>query len=109
LDSGKPAVVVFATPRFCTSRTCGPIVDFVQRQKDRVGDDASFVHVEVWRNDDDAVNKPPKGWVPAFAEWELLTEPWIYFIDADGVVKDRWLGAAGEKELGKAVDALIEG
>ncbi len=106
VTSGKPAVLVFATPQFCTSRTCGPVVDIVEEQKERVGDDIGFVHVEVWRNDEEAVNKPPDGWAPAFAEWKLQTEPWAIFVGSDGVIKDRWLGAFGPDELRRAVDDL---
>ncbi|MEX0875004.1 MAG: thioredoxin family protein [Actinomycetota bacterium] len=106
VQSGKPSVLVFATPQFCTSRTCGPIVDIVEEQAERVGDDVAFVHVEVWRDDQESVNKPPDGWAPAFAEWKLQTEPWVVFVDADGTIKDRWLGALGPSELRRAVDAL---
>jgi hypothetical protein len=105
LDSGKPTVIIFGTPRYCESRTCGPVVDYVEAAKDKVGDDASFVHVEVWKNDE--VVGQPKGDAPAFAEWKLGTEPWIYFIGSDGKVRDRWLGAAGPNEIRKAVDALV--
>ena len=108
LEANKPTVIIFATPRFCTSRTCGPVVDFVQEQADRVGDAASFVHVEIWKDDDEAVNKPPQGWVEAFADWKFGgTEPWIYFVGPDGVVKDRWLGAVGPNEVRRAVDELV--
>lgn len=106
LGAGKPTVVVFGTPRFCTSRTCGPVVDIVETQKERVGDSCSFVHVEVWKDDGPSVNKPG-GEAPAFAEWKLGTEPWIYFIGADGVVRDRWLGAIGRDEIRLGVDALV--
>jgi hypothetical protein len=106
LAAPKPTVVVFATPLFCQSRTCGPVVDIVEQQAERVGDDVSFIHVEVWRNDKGAVNKPG-GESPTFAEWKLGTEPWVYFIDADGKVRDRWLGAMGPKELRTGVDTLV--
>jgi hypothetical protein len=105
LDAAKPTVVIFGTPRYCTSRTCGPVVDYVEAAKDEVGDEASFIHVEVWK-DDESVGKPGAE-VPAFAEWKLGTEPWIYFIGSDGEVRDRWLGAAGTDEIRKAVEALI--
>jgi hypothetical protein len=104
--SGKPSVLVFATPQFCTSRTCGPVVDIVEEQAERVGDDVAFVHVEIWRNDSDAVNKPPDGWTPTHAEWKLQTEPWVIFVDSEGTIKDRWLGALGSRELRRAIDAL---
>jgi hypothetical protein len=107
LGAGKPSVLVFGTPRYCTSRTCGPVVDHVEAAKQRFGDRASFVHVEVWRNDDDAINRPPEGWSPTFAEWQLGTEPWIYFVDAGGTVRDRWLGAVGADEVSARTEALI--
>lgn len=106
LAASKPVVVVFATPRFCTSRTCGPVVDIVENAKKKFGDEASFVHVEVWRNDEDAINKPD-GRAPAFAEWKLGTEPWTYFIDEEGIVRDRWIGAVGVTEIETRVDALL--
>lgn len=105
LRAGKPLVLNFATPRFCQSRTCGPVVDLIEEQRERIGDKASFVHVEVFRNSE--VANQPGGDAPTFAEWKLGTEPWTYFIDADGVVKDRWLGAIGRDELRRAVDALV--
>ncbi|PYN00632.1 MAG: hypothetical protein DME08_03405, partial [Candidatus Rokuibacteriota bacterium] len=30
IAQGKPQVIVFATPRYCTSRVCGPVVDVVR-------------------------------------------------------------------------------
>jgi hypothetical protein len=105
LAASKPLVVAFATPRYCVSRTCGPVVDIVEEQKKRFENDASFVHVEVWRNSD-VVNKPD-GDAPTFAEWKLGTEPWVYFIDAKGKIRDRWLGAMGPKELRAGVEALV--
>ena len=106
LDAAKPSVLIFATPRFCSSRTCGPVVDFVESAKEKFGDEVSFVHIEVWKDDEDSVNKPG-GEAPAFAEWKLGTEPWIYFVDSKGVVADRWIGAVSSDEVETAVDALI--
>lgn len=104
LARNRPVVITFATPRFCTSRACGPVVDLVEENAERVGDSASFLHIEVWKDDGEAVGKEP---APAFQEWEFQGEPWTYFIDADGVVQDRWLGPVGRDELVEAVDALI--
>ncbi len=105
ISAGKPAVIIFGTPRYCESRTCGPVVDYVEAAQKKYGDDASFIHVEVWKNDE--VVGQQGGDAPAFAEWKLGTEPWIYFIGADGKVRDRWLGAAGPDEIKRATGALI--
>ena len=104
ISNGKPSVVIFATPRFCTSRTCGPSVDIVESVKKQVGAKVNFVHVEVFKNAQVALT--PHGDAPTFAEWKLATEPWVYFIDKGGVIKDRWLGAMGSDELATAVNAL---
>jgi hypothetical protein len=101
LSSGKPSVLVFATPKFCASRTCGPLVDIVQKVKAGAGDKASFVHVEIYK--DEGAQQT----APAVDAWGVETDPWIFFVGADGVVKDRWSGAAGEAETGKAVRDLL--
>jgi hypothetical protein len=104
LTARKPLIVIFGTPRFCTSRTCGPSVDLIENEKKQVGTKANFVHVEVFRNTKVALT--PNGDAPTYAQWKLATEPWTYFIGADGVIKDRWLGAFGSDELRRAVGAL---
>ena len=58
LAAHKPFVVTFATPRFCTSRVCGPVVDVVQSVARRFsGSGIRFIHVEVYRDND-----PTKGY-----------------------------------------------
>ena len=46
--SGKPTVVLFATPLLCATRTCGPSLEARQELKNRCGANANFVHVEVY-------------------------------------------------------------
>jgi hypothetical protein len=104
ISNGKPSVVIFATPRFCTSRTCGPSVDIVEGVKKQIGSKVNFVHVEVFRNAQVALT--PNGDAPTFAQWKLATEPWTFFIGSNGVIKDRWLGAFGSDELATAVKAM---
>lgn len=53
LKERVPFVVTFATPKFCRSRTCGPIVDVVDNVRKRSqGAGIRFIHVEVYRNND---------------------------------------------------------
>jgi hypothetical protein len=107
LGMGKPTVIVFATPKFCTSRTCGPLVDIIEDVKAKTGDKASFVHVEIWK-DDQSVGKEGSQ-APVTTEWNLPADPFVFFVGADGVIKDRWSGAAGGSEVQAAVDALVAG
>lgn len=105
LEAGKPAVFSFATPKYCTSRTCGPVVDIAEAARQEVGDKASFVHIEVWK-DEASVGKEPS---PAFSAWKLEAEPWLFFVAADGTVRARWSGAIGSEETKQAVRDLVDG
>lgn len=94
----KPVVLLFATPQLCQSRVCGPVVDVAAQVEAEMGDKAEFIHMEIF-NDNDA-NKGPRPQVKAF---NLETEPWLFVIDADGVIRERIEGAFGLGELRQAV------
>jgi hypothetical protein len=50
LITGKPSVIVFASPAFCTTPTCGPQVETVSELRQRYAEQANFIHVEVYDN-----------------------------------------------------------
>ncbi|MCH7842113.1 MAG: hypothetical protein IID01_05035 [Chloroflexi bacterium] len=91
LEQGKPLVIVFATPAFCVSATCGPQVGELSKVKESVGDRANYVHVEVFE-DPHLIegNRPTGGLVPAVDEWGLTTEPWTFIIDSQGLVQAKF-------------------
>lgn len=96
LKNGKPTVVVFAAPAFCTSQLCGPDVDIVEGVAKKHGDAANFVHVEAFVN----ATKPGDGTLaPPLKAFKFDTEPWLYVIDAKGVVSDRISGAFATAEV----------
>jgi hypothetical protein len=94
-----PFVVTFATPKFCSSRTCGPVVDVVEEVQRRIDDDGiRFIHVEVFEGND-----PAKGFNRWMREWNLPTEPWTFLVGADGRIVDRFEGTVSVAELEQAV------
>ena len=103
LEAGKPFVVVFATPKYCTSRTCGPTVEIVDTVRRRFADDdARFIHVEVY-----ADNDPQKGVNRWMHEWKLPSEPWVFVVDRKGVIRARFEGSASVDELDAAVRDVL--
>jgi hypothetical protein len=100
----KPIVLVFATPALCQSRVCGPVVDVAQEVADKYGDEADFIHMEVYNEND-----PGKGIRPQLKTYGLPTEPWTFVIDRKGVVRDRIEGAYGVSELEEAVQPILPG
>jgi hypothetical protein len=99
LAAHKPFLLVFATPKFCTSRTCGPVVDVVlavQKQLERTG--VRFIHVEIYKD-----NNPGKGDNQWVRQWHLPTEPWIFLVGRDGRIEGRFEGSVSVAELAAAV------
>ena len=102
LATHKPFVVTFATPRFCTSRTCGPVVDVVEAVRRRFSSRARFIHVEVYKR-----NRPALGYNRWMRQWGLRSEPWMFLVGRDGRVKAKFEGSVSVSELESAVRRLL--
>jgi len=103
LTAHAPFVVTFATPRWCTSRTCGPVVDVVQAARRQFASSpVRFIHVEVY-----AGNDPRKGYNRWYREWHLRSEPWTFLIGGDGRVKAKFAGSMSLRELAAAVRRFL--
>lgn len=99
LAAHVPFVVTFATPKFCSSRTCGPVVDVVEEVQHRLeGEKVRFIHVEVYEDND-----PAQGFNRWMAEWRLPTEPWTFLVGANGKIAERFEGTVSVEELEQAV------
>ena len=99
LAAKVPFVVTFATPKFCSSRTCGPVVDVVEEVQHRLeGEDLRFIHVEVYEDND-----PALGYNEWMGDWKLRTEPWTFLVGSNGQIVDRFEGTVSVNELETAV------
>jgi hypothetical protein len=99
LAAQAPFVVTFATPKFCTSRVCGPVVDVVEAVQRRFASHrVRFIHVEVFRGND-----PSKGLNRWMRQWGLMSEPWTFLVGPDGRIKAEFQGSVSEAELSAAI------
>lgn len=99
MAAGRPFVVSFATPLFCQTRTCGPVVQVVQSvARGWQGKGVDFIHVEIYKGND-----PSKGNNEWVEEWNLPTEPFTFVVDRSGVIRARLEGAFSPAELEAAV------
>jgi hypothetical protein len=99
--SGQKTVVVFATPAFCQSATCGPTLSVAKALKPDYPN-ANFIHIEVYTD----LNSPDFSPTPEFLApavgpdyWNLPTEPWVFVVDEQGVVVARFEGSVTEEDL----------
>jgi hypothetical protein len=97
----EPIVLLFATPQFCQSRVCGPVVDAAEQIKQIYGDKAAFIHMEIYTDNDPS--NPVRPQVSAF---HLPTEPWLFAIDRNGRISATIEGAFGVEELTRVVKGL---
>jgi hypothetical protein len=95
----QPVVLLFATPQLCQSRVCGPVVDVAEEVKAEHGDDAAFIHMEIYED-----NLIDNGLRPQVRAYGLPTEPWLFVIDKNGRIQTSIEGAFSADELRRAVE-----
>lgn len=129
LKNGKPTALLFATPAYCKTATCGPSLDVMQGLQKQYGADVNFIHAEVYKYPFDqsvqaqeqAVVKAQQENRPLTAEeaatglsdamhaWNLTTEPWLFLIDRQGMIAGRYEGGITKEEIGPALEKMIAG
>jgi hypothetical protein len=102
IEQRKPQIIVFATPQFCTSRMCGPVVDIVRTLLPTYGKRIAFTHQEIWQ--DFAEKKV----FPTVEEWRLYTEPWIFVVDGLGIIRAKFEGLVTARELEAALEQALK-
>jgi hypothetical protein len=102
VEQGKTQLIVFATPQFCTSRMCGPVVDIVRTLLPVYGKRVAFTHQEIWR---DFAGKKV---FPTVEEWRLRTEPWIFVVDHRGIIHAKFEGLVTTYELKAALQRALK-
>jgi hypothetical protein len=107
--AGRPFVVAFATPKFCTSGQCGPTLDIV-KQVARSFPGLTFINVEPYQLKFEQGQLQPvldaNGQlqaVQAVSDWGLLSEPWIFVVDRAGLISGSFEGVVGTAELTAAI------
>jgi len=101
IAQGKPQVIVFATPKYCASRVCGPVLDVVRTLIPAYGHRVAFVHQEIWQGN------PGQKFAPTVAEWNLRSEPWIFLVDGRGMIRARFEGLTTRRELEAALKEML--
>jgi hypothetical protein len=94
----KPVALLFSTPQLCQSQVCGPVTDMELQMKSKYGDKMEFIHQEVYVD-----NNIQKGLRKPLQEFNLRTEPWLFVVNAKGVITARLEGSIGVTQFENAV------
>ncbi len=83
LRQERSVALMFATPAYCQTAICGPVVDVLEQVRtSRGGDERAFIHVEIYTDEGQNVGKPVE-------QWQLPSEPWLFAIDRSGMIQAR--------------------
>ena len=104
LDAGKPLMVVFSTPAYCQTATCGPQLAVIKQIKADYGESVSFIHIEVYDNPHEIEGDLNNAILsPTLEEWGLPSEPWTFVVDADGIIRAKFEAFTTRVELEAAL------
>ncbi|WP_129631189.1 TlpA family protein disulfide reductase [Candidatus Oscillochloris fontis] len=104
----QPFVVGFLTPSFCQTAVCGPNMAVFKKLKEEYKDRINFIHVEVYPYPFGEAFQQQK-LVEPMHEWNLVTEPWTFLVDANGIIQYRYEGGITFAEMEPALAQLAAG
>lgn len=113
LAAKQPFVLVFATPKFCASAQCGPTLDRLKPIA-AAHPAMTFINVEPYQLQDldgqlqpVLTGDPPALTAAASTEaWRLPSEPWVFVVDREGIVRASLMLIFGDEELEAAIAAV---
>ena len=112
LQDGEPFLLFFGTPAFCKTATCGPAMDIIKDVAGEFEGDVTVIHVEPYELQQvDGQLQPVlrEGQLVPVApvvEWGLRTEPMLFAVDDEGVVRAKLEGVASVDEVRSAMTAI---
>jgi hypothetical protein len=112
LAAHKPFVLIFATPKFCQSATCGPTLDKLKPVA-AAHPEMTFINVEPYKLDSSSGSLQPvqdaNGQlvpVEATAAFKLASEPYVFVVGADGKVSSSFELVFSPDEIEAAIKAV---
>lgn len=103
VKSGKPTLILFGSPGYCVTFTCGPDLQVAQALEQKYPGTANFIHIET-----PSMPAAPQAQAPFVEEWHLKTEPWIFLVDKNGKIANRLEGGITLEELEPDFQALLK-
>ena len=115
LAAHKPFILIFATPKFCTSQQCGPTLDHFKPIA-AAHPDVTFINVEPYKlQETDGQLQPILDAQNALVatdisnDWGLTSEPWMFAVDRNGIVQGSYLITITDTELNAILPVITAG
>lgn len=108
VQNGKPTVVVFTSPAYCTNAVCGPQDEVLSALKDAYKAQANFVHVDIYDNPEEIQGDLRRARItPAVEVWGLHSIEWTFVIGKDGKIAKKFEAFATYEEVEEALKGVL--
>ncbi len=108
LQNGKPTVVVFASPAYCTNAVCGPQDEVLTQLEEAYRGQANFVHVDIYDNPQEIQGDLSRAKItPAVTEWGLQSIEWTFAVSREGKVAKKFEAFATFEEVEGALKRVM--
>jgi hypothetical protein len=106
LQAGTPVAFLVATPAYCQTAVCGPVLDVLIDVSKAYAQRIQVVHSEVYSAKFPTSGDPPP-FAPALAAYHLGFEPCLFLAGADGVIRQRLDVIYDSGEVTAAFNSLL--
>lgn len=100
VTAGKPIAYLIGTPAYCKTASCGPALQFLLAEHQRLGDQILMVHAEVY------TDTTLRDTTAAVKTYRMPFEPALFITDARGVIVERIDSIWDGSELRSVFDRL---
>ncbi|MFN2251294.1 MAG: TlpA family protein disulfide reductase, partial [Anaerolineae bacterium] len=102
IESGKPTLVLFASPGHCANEDCAATLAAVRRIARQKAGELNVIHIESRDLAD------PTQMSATAKAWGLPSEPWTFLFDNRGFLVARVEGPVEQVELGLLIDQMVK-
>ena len=104
IGGDKAIALLIATPAYCQTAICGPVVDLLVSRAPQFADTVTMIHAEVYVSEEEA-GKTTTDVVRAYG---LAWEPSLFLALPDGTITQRLDYTFDERELDEALSTLVQ-
>jgi hypothetical protein len=100
LGTGRPMAVLLASPAYCRTSVCGPILDLLVEQADGL-DGVTVIHSEVYQNPKAVLDLSDANLAPLPTDYSMTFEPSLFITDATDTIVARADIVVDRREMGE--------
>lgn len=89
LGTGRPVVVLLATPAYCQTTACGPILENLMAEAKNLPEDVIVIHSEVYKDAAAVDDINDATLAPLPAAYKMAFEPSLFVTDSEGILVGR--------------------